>query len=164
MKLFKPFILNAVVACLCAALTFAQSGRKHTVSPGVGRGGAEDTERGDARGDEKATKTQDDNSARDENRIYEGSKVTQKARITRKPLPVYPREARRKRVRGTVRLKIILRADGRVDDHIEVLASLPEGVTEEAIRVAKLIEFEPAEKDGRKVSQYVTVEYGFNIY
>jgi TonB family protein len=153
MKLFTSLMLVAVLACLfCAALTPAQSGRKkHGGSPGAADAG------------ETATNTQDGGAAQDD-KVYTAQEVTQKARITRKPLPNYPREARRDRVRGTVRLRIILRADGHVDDHIEVLASLPDGATEESIRVAKLIEFEPAEKDGHKVAQYVIIEYGFNIY
>jgi TonB family protein len=65
---------------------------------------------------------------------------------------------------GAVLLRLILRSDGRVDDKIDVLKSLPYGLTEEAIKVAKQIEFVPAEKDGRKVSQYVTIEYNFNVY
>jgi hypothetical protein len=44
------------------------------------------------------------------------------------------------------------------------LATLPEGLTEQAIEAARDIEFKPASKDGRPVSQYVTVEYNFNIY
>lgn len=166
MKPFKLLMLAAALSCLVTTGTPAQSGRKKRVEPpaaGQG-GGVHDAGRDGAQGDDKTTNTQANSSTQGDEKVYEGREVTQRARILHKPLPAYTREARSRRVRGTVRLRIILRADGRVDDHIEVLASLPEGLTEEAIRVAKLIEFEPAEKDGRKVSQYVMVEYGFNIY
>jgi TonB family protein len=36
-------------------------------------------------------------------------------------------------------------------------------LTEKAIAAAKKIKFTPAEKDGRPVSQYVTLEYNFHI-
>jgi hypothetical protein len=47
---------------------------------------------------------------------------------------------------------------------ISVVKGLPDGLTERAISAAKQIRFTPAEKDGRTVSQYVTLEYNFNIY
>ena len=58
---------------------------------------------------------------------------------------------------------MVLAADGTVQN-IVPLATLPEGLTEQAIEAARDIEFKPASKDGRPVSQYVTVEYNFNIY
>jgi TonB family protein len=47
---------------------------------------------------------------------------------------------------------------------ISVVKGLPDGLTEQAIIAAKQIRFRPAEKDGRPVSQYVILEYNFNIY
>ena len=47
---------------------------------------------------------------------------------------------------------------------IQPVKRLPDGLTERAIAAAKQIQFTPAEKDGHKVSQYVTVSYNFNIY
>jgi TonB family protein len=46
---------------------------------------------------------------------------------------------------------------------ISVVKGLPDGLTEKAIAAAKQIRFTPAQKDGRTVSQYVTLEYNFNI-
>jgi outer membrane biosynthesis protein TonB len=37
-------------------------------------------------------------------------------------------------------------------------------LTEKAIAAARRIQFSPAMKDGRAVSQYIRVEYNFNIY
>jgi len=87
-----------------------------------------------------------------------------RAVIKSKPNPGYPREARPHRVQGQVKLRIILGSDGKIHDEIDVLEGLPYGVTEEAIKAARRIEFEPARKDGRHVSQYVTVIYNFNLY
>ncbi|HYG12405.1 MAG TPA: energy transducer TonB [Pyrinomonadaceae bacterium] len=93
-----------------------------------------------------------------------GNEGVVRAVIRSKPDPVYPREARRYKVQGEVKLRIILGADGKVRDRMDVLESLPHGVTEEAIKAARRIEFEPARKDGRPVSQYVTVIYHIRLH
>ncbi|HLL71987.1 MAG TPA: energy transducer TonB [Pyrinomonadaceae bacterium] len=96
-------------------------------------------------------------------RPFNPREVTRKANITSKPEPLYTEEARRNQVTGTVRLRLILSASGQVTG-ITPLTKLPDGLTEKAIEAARKISFTPAEKDGRKVSQYVTIEYNFNIY
>ena len=90
--------------------------------------------------------------------------VTKRAVITAKPEPVYPRSARRNGVEGTVVLRIILAASGEVDERMTVIQGLPAGLTEAAMKAARAIQFIPAEKDGRRVSQYVTVAYNFNLH
>jgi len=89
--------------------------------------------------------------------------VTRKAAISHKPEPLYTLDARRNTVTGTVRLRMVLAADGTVQN-VSPLTTLPDGLTEQAVEAARGIEFTPALKDGRAVSQYVTVEYNFNIY
>ena len=64
---------------------------------------------------------------------------------------------------GTVRLRLTLSASGQVTG-ITPVSRLPDGLTEMAIRAAIHIKFIPAIKDGHRVSQYVTIEYNFNIY
>jgi TonB family protein len=99
----------------------------------------------------------------DYNKTFQQREVTRKANITSKPEPLYTEEARKNQVTGTVRLRLILGASGSVSG-ITPLTRLPDGLTEKAIEAARRINFIPAEKDGRKVSQYVTIEYNFNIY
>jgi TonB family protein len=99
----------------------------------------------------------------DYSRTFNPREVTRKANITSKPEPLYTEEARKNQVTGTVRLRLILGASGSVSG-ITPLTRLPDGLTEKAIEAARRIAFTPAEKDGRKVSQYVTIEYNFNIY
>jgi TonB family protein len=99
----------------------------------------------------------------DYSRTFNPREVTRKANITSKPEPLYTEEARKNQVTGTVRLRLILSASGQVTG-ITPLTKLPDGLTEKAIEAARKIAFTPAEKDGRKVSQYVTIEYNFNIY
>ncbi|HEY0098962.1 MAG TPA: energy transducer TonB [Pyrinomonadaceae bacterium] len=96
-------------------------------------------------------------------RPFNPKEVTRRANITSKPEPLYTEEARKNQVTGTVRLRLILSASGQVTG-ITPLTKLPDGLTEKAIEAARRISFTPAEKDGRKVSQYVTIEYNFNIY
>jgi len=89
--------------------------------------------------------------------------AAKKALITFKPEPGFTEEARKNNVTGVVRLRAILHASGGVQN-ISVVKGLPDGLTEKAISAARQIRFTPAEKDGRSVSQYVVLEYNFNIY
>jgi TonB family protein len=95
--------------------------------------------------------------------IYRSSEVSVRATILSKPEPGFSEEARRGNVSGTVRLRAVLAADGRVRN-IAIVRSLPAGLTEMCIRAARRIVFKPAFKDGHAVSQYVTIEYNFYIY
>jgi TonB family protein len=96
-------------------------------------------------------------------KIYSPSDTMTRAVITAKPEPGFTEEARKNNVTGVVRLRAILSSGGSVQG-ISVVKGLPDGLTERAISAAKQIRFTPAQKDGRTVSQYVTLEYNFNIY
>lgn len=89
--------------------------------------------------------------------------VTTKAQILSKPEPLYTERARANGTRGRVTLRMVLAADG-VVRHILVVRGLPDGLTQNAINAARRMKFIPATKDGRPVSQFVTIEYNFNIY
>lgn len=93
---------------------------------------------------------------------YKGSEVTQRARVLRKPEPSYTEDARRNLVSGTVVLRCVFGADGRVRN-IVVIRALPEGLTERAIEAAKQIKFVPAIKDGKPVSMWMQLEYNFGF-
>ena len=94
--------------------------------------------------------------------IYSPAEVTVKARITRKVQPRYTEEARRNGTSGTIIVRMVLRASGEVTD-IVVLKGLPDGLNDSAVRAAQETQFEPAIKDDRKVSQYIRLEYGFQL-
>ncbi len=96
-------------------------------------------------------------------RVYRLSEITTRAVIKAKPEPSYTEEARRAGVRGVVRLRAVLAADGTVK-HVLVLKGLSYGLTEKSVAAARKIRFEPATLDGVPVSQVVTLEYNFNIY
>lgn len=100
---------------------------------------------------------------RDQDKIYQPEQVTKKAKIVQKPFPEYTERAREAGVKGTVRLQAVFGADGTVRS-VDPILTLSGGLTEEAIRVARLITFVPATIDGRPVSQYIKLEYNFDIY
>lgn len=99
----------------------------------------------------------------DYNRTFRPNEVTQKARITFNPQPEYTEEARKNQVQGTVRVSAVLSASGAITG-IRAVSSLPYGLTEKAIAAARRVQFTPAKKDGRNVSQYITLEYNFRMY
>lgn len=99
----------------------------------------------------------------DDGKIYRGSEVRCKAMILTRPEPDYPRDARRKQVQGSVLLRVVLLASGKIGE-VTVVKGLPEGVSEAAVESARRIKFRPAVKDERWVSQRVLIEYNFNSY
>ena len=99
----------------------------------------------------------------DPNKIYSGSQVTSKARVLEKPEPTYTEAARKNQITGTVVLRAVFSSSGQVTN-IHAVNGLPDGLTERAIAAAKQIRFVPATKDGRPVSQWMELQYNFNLY
>lgn len=99
----------------------------------------------------------------DSGRLFTPREVDQKARILWRSEPEYTEEAREHQVQGTVVLQAVFAEDGLVKN-IHVVSELPDGLTERAIAAAREIKFSPALKDGRAVSQYVQIEYNFNLF
>lgn len=95
-----------------------------------------------------------------QDKIYSNKEVSQHAKILTRPEPSLTNEARRKGVSGLVVLRAVFTAEGKVEQ-IEVVNGLPAGLTEAAIGAARQIKFEPARKDGRKVSTRIQLEYNF---
>jgi outer membrane biosynthesis protein TonB len=95
--------------------------------------------------------------------IYNLRTVDTKSLILSKPTPTYTESARQNCASGTLRLSVVLASSGAVEA-IRPISQLPYGLTEEAIKAARHIVFEPALKDGNAVSQYLTLEYKFNMY
>jgi hypothetical protein len=81
--------------------------------------------------------------------------------ITRKPEALYTAEARRNHIKGTVALMVMFKTDGTITD-ITPVRTLPGGLTEEAIKAARLIEFKPAYAYGRPADDTQYVEYAFD--
>jgi protein TonB len=94
---------------------------------------------------------------------FSTDRVSQKAKILSKPEPQYTEEARKNQVMGTVVLRAVLSSSGEVTS-IKAVNPLPCGLTEKAIAAAREIKFIPARKDGYAVSQWIQIEYNFNLY
>jgi TonB family protein len=103
-----------------------------------------------------------DNASADRT-IFDGNEVTTRAQLLARPEPSYSEEARKAGLSGTVVLRAVFAADGTLQNII-VLRALPYGMTERAIAAARRIKFVPATKDGRPVSQFIQIEYNFNLY
>jgi len=87
---------------------------------------------------------------------------TQKAKITSQPEPEGASRDSSATENFEVVLRMVLRANGKVSD-ITVVKGAPDGLSEAAIKAAKNIKFTPAMKDGRRVSQWVTITYHFRM-
>ena len=92
-----------------------------------------------------------------------GRDATSKARVLEKPEAGYTEAARKAGVTGTVVLKGVFASDGQVKN-LFVVRALSYGLVSKAVSAARRIKFEPAIKDGHSVSQYIQLEYTFNLY
>ena len=98
----------------------------------------------------------------DERDIFQYPEVEKPARVTHKPVPNFTEEARQAKLSGTVRVRVVLAADGSVK-HVVPVEPLGHGLTEEAIKAVRGVRFEPAMRKGRAVSLIAQFEYNFNI-
>ena len=96
------------------------------------------------------------------NAIAAANTASRKAMIIVKPEPQYTEAARRKMLRGSVTLRAVLSASGKVTN-VEVTSGLPD-FAGSSIEAAGKLCFIPAVKDGRFVSTAVELQYNFNIY
>ncbi len=86
-----------------------------------------------------------------------------KAVVFGRPQPSYTNTARKNEVVGTVVVRVLLGANGTIMATMPIVR-LPDDLVEQAVNAAKLITFLHAEKDVKTVSQWVQVEYSFNLY
>jgi TonB family protein len=99
------------------------------------------------------------NQSQEEQPCKDGIK---KAVILEQPRPKYTKEAKKKKIEGTVIIKAVLSSKGEVTN-IKVISGLPEGLTERAIEATKRIKFQPAMKNCRLASEWVQLEYNFKL-
>lgn len=76
--------------------------------------------------------------------------------------PIYTEAARANRIQGSVRMRLLIGADGAIKQ-VRVTNALPDGLTEEAIRVAFQMKFSPATKGGAAVDCWNVAQIDFNI-
>lgn len=95
--------------------------------------------------------------------VFTTKETTTRAKVLSKPEPQYTEAARKYSVSGMVALKAVISTDGRITS-IQVLKRLPHGLTQASVAAAKQIKFMPALKDGQTVSQFIQLEYNFNLF
>ncbi len=59
--------------------------------------------------------------------------------------------------------RVEMQSDGKIG-FVQPSVELPNGLTENAVRAARSIKFEPAWKDGKPVTTVSILDYGFSIY
>lgn len=75
----------------------------------------------------------------------------------------YPEEAKANKITGDLTLSFFVETDGSISE-ISALNDLGYGTKEEAIRLAKLLQFEPAIQNGKAVRQQMMMPVLFRIY
>ncbi len=76
------------------------------------------------------------------------------------PHPGYTVEALRYKVEGSVQLEVLFGSDGTIQ-HVLLVRELGFGLDEQALKAARGIEFKPGEVEGRPVSMWMGVDFGF---
>jgi TonB family protein len=122
---------------------------KHLGEPGVGAGSGDGPRFGSG-------------TAPASTHVATASQVDTKPLRVSSPEPRYTDTARAKHIQGSVVLSVLVGEDGSVKN-VRVVRGLPEGLTEEAMNVARQTKFKPAMKDGKPVPLWVGMEIGFNI-
>ena len=91
-------------------------------------------------------------SSPDQRTVFGDGEVQKRAKVIDLPAALYTEEARADKVRGEVRLRLVLSNDGRVKNVFPIKA-LSHGLTESAM--------EPAIRNGAPASQFATYVYEF---
>jgi TonB family protein len=99
-------------------------------------------------------------SSPDERKVFGSGEVQKSAAILEANPADYTDEARAAKTHGEVRLRLVLTADGTVKN-IFPFKSLGHGLTEAAMNAARQIKFEPAVRNGKPASQFLTLVYEF---
>lgn len=91
------------------------------------------------------------------------SVVDERPVLLNRPRPMFTEEARRNRIQGVVRIKILIDVSGKVTE-VVVTRGLPDGLDLQAIRAAYQMRFRPAMKNGSPVPYWLSnVEVEFNL-
>ncbi len=93
--------------------------------------------------------------------VYLAREVSRRATIGSREIPGMTREALSHDVHGRVVIEAVLCHTGKVTD-VQVIESLPDGMTEKAVEAALTTKFTPAEINGHPVSQKMRFEFHFN--
>jgi TonB family protein len=78
------------------------------------------------------------------------------------PKPDYTSEARKNEIQGNVIARLLVDATGKVQQ-VKIVAGLPDGLNEEAMKAAYQQKYRPAMKDGHAVGCWIRVEIEFRL-
>jgi TonB family protein len=84
-------------------------------------------------------------------------------RATYSPEPAYSEEARRKKIKGTVLISLVVTAEGNVND-AQVNRGLDAELDRQALETVNRWKFQPAVRDGKPVPFPLIVEVDFRLY
>jgi hypothetical protein len=93
---------------------------------------------------------------------FRGNEFVTPVKIQYQPHRRYTPEAIQKQTTGVVKLLVRFDADG-TTKIVERLSTLPNGLTEEAERIAERTEFTPAKVNGEPVSETKEMNYIFSL-
>jgi TonB family protein len=97
-------------------------------------------------------------------RALHRSDGTTPPRATYNPPPEFSEQARRKKLQGTVSLKVKVSAEGDVEE-VTVVKGLGSGLDEKAVETVRTWKFKPAlDKNGTPVAAEIAVETNFHLY
>ena len=86
--------------------------------------------------------------------------VSRKPLVVTKPPPAFTGLAEKSATKGIVVVRAVFSANGRVTQ-IQIVKSVADGLSENAVEAARRIRFIPALRDGRFVSMWMQLEYNF---
>jgi TonB family protein len=122
---------------------------KHLGEPGVGAGWGE------------GPTFSRDPTPRDAEKSVDSRVDTKPVRLSGPP-PRYTQAARANGTQGSVTVRVLVGEDGDVKA-VQVVRGLPDGLSEQAIEVARQTKFKPATKDGKAVSHWVLMQMEFRL-
>jgi protein TonB len=94
---------------------------------------------------------------------FQLTEVDKQPRVVRRIQPVYPYEARKKKITGKVVLRFLVDRSGKVSK-VSVVRAEPEGVFEEnAMEAVKKWKFKPGYYEGEPVPTWITLPISFNM-
>lgn len=92
----------------------------------------------------------------------DGVQVDKEPGLVKNAMPVYPEEALKSGLEGTVYVKICVSTEGKVMDAV-IQKSDDEIFNQASLDAAKQFQFTPAVKDGTPVSVWVTVPFKYKL-
>ena len=98
-----------------------------------------------------------------QDRVYLADQGVKNPVLVKEVKPTYTEGAMRRKVQGTVELKVVVLADGTVADDVTVTKPLDEELDPQAVKAVKQWTFQPGTKDDKPVAVQVHIEMSFKL-